>query len=118
MIRLSDSVEAYWEHGPRILKNGKFSKRWYSIPIYYTPLQNCELCGKLGTPRKVCYRNSAYGWVGNEGYEPLEKNTLCLGCWNKVRPIVEKQKELAANKKLLNKLLKVARDERRKNNQD
>jgi hypothetical protein len=92
----------------RVLKNGKFGKRFDCV--WYTPLRNCELCEVLGTRKKVHWRTGVYGWDTNLNDKPESENArkavLCMGCWNKVKPIAKAKKEALEIRYLTNKLYK------------
>ena len=77
----------------RILKSGKESKNIYWRPVYYTRLNECQMCGKIGIPKRVNNRE-VIGWdaeKNNEGRYMLEKanyhTMFCMKCWNKIQPI-------------------------------
>lgn len=72
-----------------ILKNGKFGKR--IVELCYSKLQFCDFCKKHGGPKKIQYR-------------PHEHRTLCMSCWNKLRPIQKALNETEATKSLIRKL--------------
>lgn len=90
----------------QVLKNGKFGKRFDCV--VYTPLNNCELCGLLGTPKKVSHRWDVYGWdlnMNEKAESPgLHKCLFCTGCWNKVKPIAKAKKEAREIRYLTGKL--------------
>lgn len=74
--------------------------RFYPV----TWLRECELCGKMSTP-KIVNNRAVWGWEGNKG---LSKTNLCTGCWNKVKPIYKAVKETEQIKYLSNKLVREA----------
>lgn len=105
---------------------GPASKSWRRSHYFHMPvtwLRTCDLCGVMGTPKKIQYRSLCYDWhlrskqdykkeYGNlkgyflSTYRKGEggKNTLCMGCWNKVRVIVKAQNEAEDIDRLKNKL--------------
>lgn len=77
---------------PVLKKNGQPGIRTCLKLRLFTPLLKCELCKKISTPKKIQSRYVI-------GYD-----YLCMGCWNKCRPIENKQNELDVLKKMRNKL--------------
>jgi hypothetical protein len=101
------------------LKKGNLSNRrsmFLRNPV--TLLNTCGTCGKTSTPRKISRRSGIAIWYtqgGNNGrsisyaeYDPVLE-TLCMGCWNKVRAIVKKEYEAYEIKRLSNKLYREVR---------
>lgn len=83
---------------------------------HYSPLFVCELCEKLGPKKKIQYRNDCYLYEHRDRYRsgtPL----LCMGCWNKIRPLVKRIREAQENDKLIRKMKRELRElERERNN--
>jgi hypothetical protein len=80
------------------------SARFYKYPS--TTLKECQLCGKLSTPKKIVRRWSVYRWNANgkHDYETESKDTLCMGCWNKIRVLVKRQEVCDQSRRLIAKL--------------
>lgn len=119
----NESASVWYNHNKT---GGSAAKSWKSARAFDMPvtwLLTCDLCGVVGVPKKIQYRSSCYGWHrrtkqdykkehGNlkgyflSTYKEGEggKNTLCMGCWNKVRVIVKAQDEAEEIDKLKNKL--------------
>ena len=99
-----------YEVRQKIKKDGNLSQRTEIHFIYYTEINACDLCGKLGPPRKVRLRDDVAGWnVEKTDREYKGIDILCTGCWNKVKPIVKNMKYLKEAKKLVNKTIKEVR---------
>jgi hypothetical protein len=103
-------------------KDGKLG-HWYSVPgPEYSQLNTCELCGRIGVSKKVQIRNDVYGWNlqhDNRGYvigEGKSKSMLCMGCWNKVRPLAYAFDTIVENRRILNKLKRDMANERKNQN--
>jgi len=70
-----------------------------------TWLNACQLCGKYGVPTKVTWRGGIYQWARMSKNEYCRsKDILCMGCWNKVKPLAKIKDEAEENKTLINKL--------------
>lgn len=70
-----------------------------------TPLNTCDLCGKFSTPKNIHAREDCYNWNREPGdYETPTKDVLCMACWNKIRPVAKKRKEVQECAGLLRKL--------------
>lgn len=83
-----------------------------------TTLITCDVCGKTSTPKKVQERTDCWGWNianPNKDHVTPSKHTLCMGCWNKVRPLVRKAELYRETKSLINKLNKEQRQWRKSN---
>lgn len=76
----------------------------------FTVINTCDLCKKIGIPRRVRYRSDVFGWNRNNSkdFEFDQKNVLCTGCWNKVRSLLDKEEKSRAITQLLNKLKREA----------
>ncbi len=80
----------------------------------FSKLENCFLCNKLGTKKRVSARNDCYGWNNEirvrekdryKAHEDYTKNyLLCTGCWNKIKPIAKRLNEVDEIRILINKL--------------
>ncbi len=114
-------MEYIHEYELRVLKSGKLSKKCYSVWIPYTLINVCEVCGKLGPPRRVTIRNDVWGWnrLSNKDYvtEP-KRGMLCVGCWNRVRPLVYREDKLDEIRSFIKKLERTIANERKQQNQD
>ena len=105
-------VYGYWYNTNKTESLKTKSKDYH--PHWFTRLEQCEFCGRLSTPKKVQYRSDMHGWVlsGVDGkITRIEKysigselTTLCMGCWNKFRPIAKAYKESQEITKLINQL--------------
>ena len=101
------------EYGFWINRNKKAKKSWGTAVFAKNPitwLNTCEVCGKTSTPKKVHYRSgvSCWNYINMKEFSPT-KDTLCMGCWNKLKPIVKRQNEAKEIKRLINKLLRESR---------
>lgn len=97
---------------------GKTKLKWVYDVVYYpefTVLDECMLCHRLSTRKRICERNDVYGWnrEGRKDFSP-SKSKLCTTCWNKVKVIVHAEKEIKDSQKLLNKLDKELANGRKK----
>jgi len=80
------------------------------------PVYQCDLCGVMNS--RVDQRWSAQCWNHGEkckstSYlgawcksETPSKHKLCVGCWNKIKPIVRMRDEYFQTRTLINKLAK------------
>lgn len=103
-----ETEKGYWFNHCKI---GNLSnKRIYFWENPVTELNTCELCGLTSTPKKVHYRSCVYGWnwKNNKDYQAESLETLCMGCWNKVRVQVKRSRELDEIRRLTKKLYKEA----------
>lgn len=109
-----------WEWDLIPLKNGKPGRRVHSVPVYYTPINCCDVCGTLVPPKKVCDRSGVWGWNfdGPKDYKSKSKSMLCMGCWNKIRPLHKKAIEVDELRTLINRLNRTISDEKKRNNQN
>lgn len=74
----------------------------YYITLDAAPLRDCELCGKRGAPKKVCYRNDCYMRVA---VEPMSLTPLlCTGCWNKYRVVCRRLREVEETARFINRM--------------
>lgn len=83
----------------------------------------CDLCGKEGTTSNIYSRTDVWAWNDPRrfsrkcaGADWVQKNVLCMGCWNKVRAISRKEEEAEENRRFLNKLERVISNERKNQN--
>ena len=96
------------EDGFYVNYNGskKHTSRTCFIQFPSTALVECELCHKIGVPKKIHDRNDVYGWTrdgrNDNTFEP--KTCLCMSCWNKVKALVKRQDETNEIKRLISKL--------------
>ena len=104
-MRLNPSAkfELEWRRYQR--KDGKLG-HWYSAQgPYYTPLNQCDLCGIWSTPKRVHHRNDCYIDIDGLNWgTPM----LCTSCWNRVRPIVRQYDLIRECQRLVRKLRRVA----------
>ena len=117
---LSDNEEGFWIN---FCKKGNYSwKRAEYFEYPKTTLNTCDLCGKTSTPKRVHYRSDIWGWdvpcsksgrINWKIHEPGSKSCLCTGCWNKVKPLANKQDEIIETQRFINKLNKEQRACRR-----
>ena len=79
----------------------------------FTKLNTCGVCGKVSTPKKVQERPDVRGWnIETKKYwlipgatdEVDKMSMLCMGCYNKVRPLVEREYVADELKQLTSKL--------------
>lgn len=105
---------------PVILKSGKPSVRFTNIVFHrFTPLQQCGMCGKVSTPKKIHSRHipSIYNhrwYIVTTSKEEVKeakwtgwssaRHVLCMGCWNKAIRLMNKENALTENIKLLKQL--------------
>lgn len=78
--------------------------RYSANPV--TELRKCDLCGKVSTPKKVQHRPLVWRWDKHKNDYSDSKSTLCMGCWNKTRRLVERQEKLDELIKLQRKILR------------
>lgn len=73
-----------------------------------TSLNTCQVCGKVSTPKKVHCRNDVFRWnaESSSDFTTKNKDILCMGCWNKIRPLVSRQMSVNENRRMINKLNK------------
>jgi hypothetical protein len=104
----------------KILANGKPGNKWFQIPVPYTPLNECDICGKKSTPKKVHLRTGIYGWnrKSTDDFATQSKGVLCMGCWNKVRVLCKREQEAHDVRAFINQLQKDIANERKQNHQD
>jgi hypothetical protein len=108
-----ESEEGFWAK-----QEGKHRDRWWYWEYPHTKLVECELCGFRSTPKKVSHRGDTFGWnfESRKDYTTKTKSTLCMGCWNKVRPIVKRQEEAEECRSIINKINRSISDERKNQN--
>lgn len=73
----------------------------------FSPLHQCELCGKTGVSRRIHYRSDVCNWNLNmeeDWFFGTPLNVLCCGCWNKAKAVCNKQDRYRETKKLISKL--------------
>jgi len=97
------------------LKSGKQGKALKWMFADYCPLVTCQLCMKTGSTKSIRPRD-VWGWnrEHKDDYEAMKRDVLCMSCYNKVRPIVKKSRELEECRKLINRITKEIQNERRK----
>lgn len=102
-----------------IRKDGK-PGHWYCVPgPEYTPLNTCDICGLLGTPRRVRLRSDVWSWMQDHPKDWAnggKNNCLCTGCWNRARAIVNRRDAIKQNAKTVRKLLRTIQHERKNQN--
>ncbi len=106
--QLVETENGYWfnfcKKGNHSFKRAEF----WGNPV--TMLNECALCGKKSTPKKVHCRNGVYGWnrEHRKDFSFINKNTLCMGCWNKVRVVVKRKEQADEIRRLTGKLYREA----------
>jgi hypothetical protein len=69
-------------------------------PIYSTELQECEMCGRIGSPKLINYKSmrspSGMEFAGIQ----------CISCWNKAKPLAKRALDCNENKYIINKIIK------------
>ena len=95
----------------KVRKNGQMGTRVYLRLVYITPLNKCDLCGRISTPRNINYKTvTRYYSRQDEKDDVLSKYDslyyLCTSCWNKCERIGFKEKEHDELRRLINKLKK------------
>ena len=89
-----------------VKKNGKTGRSLVEVcGPWYTKVLKCELCGRLGSPKYVCYRNDIFHWNFGLRHETPDRiiHRLCISCWNKIKPINRKRDIVLENRKVINK---------------
>ena len=114
-----------FERIPVIRKDGKYGKRWESRILSCTHLKECDLCGKVSTPKKVFSRaDCSYCEPARLDIRTLKKRrrenkwkirdifypVLCWGCRNKIYPLINEYHRLDEIMKLTRTLQKVSRN--------
>jgi hypothetical protein len=117
---MADYPNYLWEWRSVLKKNGKPGLRVEMVPIDCTVIYYCDVCGKVGPKKKVQQRNDVWGWNfdGPKDYKTQSKSMLCMGCWNKIRPLCVKQRKCDEMRTFINKLQRTISNERKQNNQD
>lgn len=68
----------------------------------------CELCGRFKAigPTGVDYRHDVYGWnfTSSRDCETPPCYRLCVGCWNKIRPLAKRKDEADKVRRLIARL--------------
>ena len=101
---LKEEVNGYW-----INTNKKGNLSWCRAFFNKNPVINlntCQLCGKVSTPKKVQTRIDCWGWnrENKKDYSFKSKHMLCMSCWNKVKPIVNRKEESEELRLIINRL--------------
>lgn len=99
---------------PYLRKDGKNGTKRLVSGAWFTPLFTCETCKVAGSPRKVCDRSDVWGWYGEYDPDLGKLTTLCVSCWNKVKPIRRMENKLKVFEKLLRQVDKTRLQIRRK----
>ena len=96
----------YWFNNNR---STKFTMRSNYHKYESSELQECELCNRKSTKKRIHDRGTVYGWDqdSDDPWKP-SKTRLCMSCWNKVQPIKKAQNEAQEIKYLKNKLYREA----------
>lgn len=68
-------------------KDGKPAKRVKQEYAWYTPLRTCQRCGLTSTPKRVQHRSLCYEFTNGQA-------DLCMACWNVIRPMSVRSKEI------------------------
>lgn len=92
--------------------------RWVFHKNPVAELMSCNLCGKVGTAKRVCNRSDVYRWnvENRKDYDTASKHMLCMGCWNKARAIVRKRDDVDGLRIFLNKITRSISNERKNQN--
>ena len=119
-----DRLETWYERN--VTKSGRIGNGLVEHNAWYTPINTCFACGKIGVPKNVRFRADATYWPSGPGW--IEKSRaingelikgedlLCTGCWNKKRSFVKKIYEADEVQRLINQLKKEIRNERKNQN--
>lgn len=91
-----NEITGYWVR----YKNGNPR---YFLYNQYTPIYQCEMCGKLGPKRKIYYRNDCYRMEDHDRWK-VGTPLICTPCWNKLRPVIRRFEEQRECVRLVNKL--------------
>lgn len=93
----------HWYYYP--CKNGTRGRRIeFSLPC--TELRKCERCSFLSTPKKVSLRYDVATLESHLSGTYVKAKMLCMGCWNKYRPLVKCMKDHRETKYLIYRLNK------------
>lgn len=94
MCAVMTPVESHYvEYRCRMKKNGKVGRLIDAFPVSYCPLYECQACARRGGGRHIQYRS-------------LLMQTLCMACWNRLRPIERDQAAIDELGRLQRKLLR------------
>ena len=80
-----------------LYKNGRYE--YIANPV--TILIQCENCLTLSTPRKVNHKSKSGFFIGSKYSDYIPSKTLCMGCWNQIRPLVKRLDDLETALKLV-----------------
>jgi hypothetical protein len=99
-------------------RDGRMFDRWGSLLLPHTKLTQCELCGFVSTSKKIVYRSdvSTWNWRHEKDWAAPSKSTLCMSCYNKVRPIDKRIQDIWASQLLINALKREVTNERKNQN--
>lgn len=111
-------IKYEYEDGVWFRQKGRGHSRWYWLENPVTKLKTCELCRKTSTPKKVTHRDGIYGWNfhNKEDLSFESKDVLCVGCWNKVRSLIERKHKADEVGKIINELERTISHEHKNQN--
>jgi len=106
-------VYSEWVRSPKILKNGTQSKKIIYVPIRFSYLNQCRICGVLKGAKWVQFRLDIFGfeWSKTNWGSPVAdkdqnyenyKRMLCMSCYNKLRALEKKQRQADECRHLIN----------------
>lgn len=105
---MSAKVSAHLEWGFRLLKSGKPGKTWTILGMYAEcPVGQCETCGRFGSATwvKVWFYEPYRAWIDHQlNYERPRTPVQCLGCFNKVRPLLKARETVLENEALIRQI--------------
>lgn len=88
-------------------KSGAVHKRdSYFVVNDITWLNECDLCGKISTPKRVTHRN--FAWITYKTFEIYDASCLCTSCWNKYRALEKRLLDAEHIAKVARKLKSVS----------
>lgn len=104
----------HWHHSSErgeyvpvpVCKKGLGCTRWACYP--YTPLRSCDNCGRVGNAKQIKARNDCFDLQYNTAC-----CTMCMACWNRLRPVIHGLKKLRECQSLVNKIRRLARERAR-----
>lgn len=99
-------AQIYAKEAGRAFCRVEVSPAWTVPSGPMTTLNACDICGRLGTRRRVTHRHHIYRWNsdGPRDWKTPSKHMLCVGCWNKARALVRAISEADEIRRLGRKL--------------
>jgi len=98
MVR--DQSDGFWYNSYPLDARGREQMKLFNFyPV--TKLFTCDVCGAVGGNAKVQFRPDVRFWnydkeMRKVGIQFTEKSTLCMRCWESIRPIVKNELEAEA----------------------